>query len=203
MILSLVLGVQHIGLWNIFEKIKGVKRYIFQLLNILLIFSCSTPENIAEKALKEIGSGKYKNDSFGIGFEKLKMFDNTIYSKNEIENYCAEFGYSKSLDDVFFQTERIFDNYKFIDKKEKKIDLYNYISFHNKNYNDSIFRHNAILAFKDEPKFKLDSISCQYLEYENVPRYDLRYKIENKYILNVHVIDHPKDGLKISSFMYE
>lgn len=185
------------------NKYYDMKINILFLLIPFLIFSCSTPESIAEKALKEIGSGKYKSDSFGICFEKIKMFDNTIYSRDEIKNHCAEFGHSKSLEDVYFQTERMFNNYKFIDKKETKIDLYNYVLLRTNNSSDSLFKHHAILAYKDELKFKLDSMSCQYLKYENVSRYNLRYKIENKYILNIHVINHPEDGLKVSSFMYE
>lgn len=180
-----------------------MKKYTILFLILYLISSCSTPESIAEKALKEIGCGKYKSDSLGLGFEKLKMFDNTLYSNCEMENYYAKNGYKADLGDVYFQTERLFDNYKFIDKKETKIDLYNHILLRTNNSNDSLFKHHAILAYQDKPKFKLDSSSCQYLEYENVIRYDLRYKIENKYILNIHVIDHPKYGLKVSSFIYE
>lgn len=49
-----------------------MKIHILIILAVYLLFSCSNPESIAEKALKEIGSGKYKSDSYGICFQKLK-----------------------------------------------------------------------------------------------------------------------------------
>ena len=97
---------------------------------LLLCFaSCESPESVAEKALEEIGDGKYRfdldkifmgvnDDIFQHGFGKQCRSRRFLQGK-EIPN-----GYKN----LFFQTSYVFGEWKLIDKTEFPFDLHS-VSF--------------------------------------------------------------------------
>lgn len=192
------------------------------MFGVISLSSCSSPESVAEKALKEIGSGKYKKSLGIISTEKLTLFNqpNSVFERYEIKNCEAvDFGrvkyhanrvkYHANLVDIYFQTETLFERYQLIDKKQTQVGLYFYfempdpesMSEEEQKANLIVYKYYLDL-FKDNPTLEYTDNRIKAIEYNNVSKYILTYKLDNKYITEISVIKHPKDGLKVTSFIF-
>ena len=187
---------------------------IFLLLIGAIVCGCSTPESVATKALHEIGDGKYKSDALGISLAKISM-NNELFTDRYIESKLGE-EFSKYMGisgedsyseqrDYYFQTELLFDNVKLVEKKRSSIDLYRYSNW-------SRIKDTALLRYYEEiadsyEKTLKNPVRLDYvvagLEYENVPCYDLKFKVDNKYMASVLVIKVPQEGYRVGRVFFD
>lgn len=169
--------------------------------------SCSSPEKVAEKALQEIGNGKFVSSPLGFSIERIEMFTskNSIYSRRLIKSEIAEDIFEKGfttldeekLEKTLFEIDCLFNDFVFSSKIESTIDLYS-----------CIFN-----AKSEENKLMVDAFKkagWEYVETEtdfayipnhlrNIPFTMLKYKIDNKYIITVDVVKLPHEGYKVVS----
>lgn len=181
---------------------------------ILCLVSCDSPESVAEKALKEIGDGKYR-------FNMDKIFlgvNDDIFSLAFVHNAEAEdFLQGKKSDmeykNLFFQTSCVFGEWKLVDKIEFPMDLH-FASFresakqlgHEDWWND----HKELISMT------YDSVGSEYdnkmliyfsddaiVEKSKVVRITrLRYKVDNSLIVVIDVLKSDK-GFRVASFMWD
>ena len=192
-----------------------MKKVLILLMGIVLLQACSSPESVAEKALHEIGDGKYKKDMIGVNLNKTSMNEKLFtdayidsqlgeeFSKYEAVGYLGNLSLSE-LDDVFFQTEILFDNIKIVDKKESKMDLYVFYRRHSDSEEDiNVFKILESLNSSELKYFKSNGYCMAGLKYENVPCYELKYKVDNSRMVTVRVLKIPHTGYRVGSVMFE
>ena len=106
---------------------------IIALVTVSLV-SCSTKASIkavAEKALVELGNGKYAGDYLGRKYYNLKILDlfkSPYFADYEIENHKAsnfmengQTKYDRDLKEVFFETDILFNEIVFVEFKKRII----------------------------------------------------------------------------------
>lgn len=193
-----------------------MKKVLILLMGIVLLQACSSPESVAEKALHEIGDGKYKNDlvGFDVNFNKISMneklfTDDYITTKlgEEFSKYEAvgSMGYLKhyELRDLYFQTDILFDEIKLVEKDKGTIDIYFFHKRHGDSKEDINDFNTLESALRSVKNFKSNGYCMAGLKYENVPCYRLRYKVDNSRMTKVVVLKLPKKGYRVGSVMFE
>ena len=182
---------------------------------MLCLASCNSPESVADKALEEIGNGKYRFD-----LDKCFMGSNDdIFSMVLVHNAEAEdFLQGKKVlngyKNLFFQTSCVFGEWKLVDKIEFPMDLH-----------FAMFHEDAALfveipdwwnEHKEHITLLYDSIGGEYNGKELVyfsedaivekskatPITRLRYKIDNSRIAIIDVVKSDK-GYRVASFIWE
>ena len=172
----------------------------------ILLCGCSA-EGTANKALKELGSGKFA-EVLGFNEQKILMFGGkSIYSDIEAENSFAESGIvDNNLRYLLINTELLFSKFELVSSIEQKIKVYN--TSRKPREKNAVLRTYEFLKNIDkkneEFKIHFDSanneIGYSYLEYKDVPLFILRYKIEDTQLAEIHVIKHPENGYKVTYF---
>lgn len=191
-----------------------------ELICFLLFLSCSPTkkaEKVAEKALKEIGSGKYIKDMTGVNLNKITLFSNSdIFDNYEIQNYeASKFSEKKRIErdllmDAFFNTDVVFDHWELIEIRDIKIDLWRFVKKRSDENLDLLesygFDRKETLSMdslffetdKKKPQFEYNDSCYKYLDYKDVPVFILKYKLDNKYIATINVVKHPNYGYKVT-----
>lgn len=197
-----------------------MKLKLFITLSVLFFFSsCShQAESVADKAMKELGDGKYY-DQFGLGLSVIDLFhkEESLFSDVEARSITVkDKSYDFDLRENIITTDFLFSEYKLSSKKNRNVDLYDFTQkpakdtgSHNAPYEERLKYYEE---FKDimkkdasnEYKLCLDKnnteIGFSYLRYKNVPLHEFRYKLDNRYLADMHVINLPDKGLKVTMF---
>lgn len=180
------------------------KLYIIAFFFAILT-SCSSPERVAEKALKDFGNGLFASNIVGFSIEKNFMFldHGDVYSDFLIESNEAEnilnFGHKKDLDkDSYFMTDILFDDYILVSKEEYTRTLYDIAFISEK---DSLLSSETIELLKEYDREKTNfykEVNDYFLfKYDDIPYYVLKYKLDNKYLATIIVIKVPDKGYRV------
>ena len=178
-----------------------MKRFYFMVLCLVSLISCSSPERVAEKALKDFGNGLFVEGVVGLSPEKLFMFINhkDIYSRsliisNDVEEFLKTGTMKESDADNYFTTEIIFDNYKLMSKTEYASTLYSYSNYQDENEDiDRMMKEHR----RRQPTYYKEIDDYFIFKNDNVPHYELRYKLDNRYLATVIVIKIPDVGYRV------
>lgn len=178
-----------------------MKRFYFVAICLALLTSCSSPERVAEKALKDFGSGLFAEGVIGLSPEKLFMFTNhqdkysrCLMASNDVEEFLKTGSMKESDADDYFTTEVLFDKYELVSKREYISALYRYRN--HKEADENIDR--MMKEYYRELETYYKEIDDYFIfKEENVPHYELKYKLDNKYLATIIVVDIPKVGYRV------
>lgn len=196
-----------------------MKKSLILLFTMLTLLFCGCSEDhTANKAMKELGSGKYI-DVDGLNFEKIEMFSGSLYSDAEAKNQFAETGeYDLEYEKILINTDMLFSKFEMVSKNEIKVDLYGYLEKPKEGdtyskeytYDDDLRGYNMLKEFnrKEYKKIKtyIDTVNndvetgYSFLRFKDVPMYIFRYKVDYIYLTEMHVIKHPDDGYRVTYF---
>lgn len=181
---------------------------------LISLASCDSPESVAEKALEEIGNGKYRFD-----LDKCFMGTNDdIFSMALVHNAEAEdFLQNKKpynkYKNLFFQTSCVFGEWKLVDKIEFPIDLY-FADFresaksigHEDWWDDHkktiILRYDSVGGHHDDKELVVLTDDAIVEKRIAVPITRLRYKIDNSRIAVMDIVKNNKE-YRVASFIWE
>lgn len=187
-----------------------MKRSVLILLSLCTLLGCSSEleraKSVAEKGLTELGNGKYAGSYYGrtyINTEILKIFDSPYFSRygiddSEATDFIATGVVSNERKEArsFFSTDILFNDIVFVDSYMYKRDLYctDFFSRRISRYiedgrleREKEFQDIWITQHKDEPGFYQVGYDYCYIKYKDTPIYQLKYKLDNKYMATVYV----------------
>lgn len=205
----------------VFFRVNDMKRIISSITGIavLILFfsSCSSPNGVAEKALKLVGRGTFVPTSVDkyLGGEPMStiglftdygdIFDNALIDNSEAE-FFLENGYTRETPRrVYFNfSDVMFSKFELINKKEISYDIRSIIDY---SKFDGLTPE-AIQRLKDaynnlHKEYKEQGTIATWLEGEGVLTYILRYNLENKNIAEITVLKLPDKGYRVCSFRVE
>lgn len=185
------------------------------ILALLICFaSCDSPESVAEKALEEIGNGKYRFDLDKCFMGTIDdIFSMALVHNAEAEDFLQGKKVLNGYKNLFFQTSCVFGEWKLVDKTVFPFDLYSaslrsdVLYLEHEDWWDDHKEHITLLY---------DSIGGEYNGKELVyfsedaiveknkatPITRLRYKIDNSRIAIIDVVKSDK-GYRVASFIWE
>lgn len=181
---------------------------------LMSLASCDSPENVAEKALEEIGNGKYR-----FNLEKCFMgtnddvFGMDLVRNAEAEDFLQHKKPYSEYKNLFFQTSCVFGEWKLVDKIEFPMDLY-FADFRESakliGHEDWWDDHKeTITLLYDSIGSKYDGKQLVYLSDDaivekriSIPITRLRYKIDNSRIVVMDIVKSDK-GSRVVSFIWE
>ena len=188
---------------------------LFLFICTIALFGCSSPESVAEKALREIGNGKYRDLYAGINFNKLnmnkKLFTDAYITSRIGEEFCqfGDLGRYGNLEpsrqlDIFFQTDILFNDIKLVDKRMDIMDIYGFYKRDLGEYDDSIrdvmkdvYSSMENIYSREWDNFRSSVYGMGGIKYKNVKCYHLKYKVDNSRIASVLVIRLPDEGYRV------
>ena len=198
-----------------------MKKSLLLLLAIFVLCGCSQlnrAKNVAEKGLKELGNGKYAGEYFGgtyINMNILHLFDSPYFARYGMNDSEAEdfmktgFVRTERIEaEHFFETDRLFKEIVFVDSYMYTRDFYNtdFFTPRIKRYTEEgrldeerEWQEKMISYHKDAPGFFQVGLDYCYIQYKDVPFYQLKYKLDNKYMATVYVACVKGEKPKITS----
>ena len=200
-----------------------MKRIIILFLAIATLVSCSQTgkvKSVAEKALAELGNGKYAGEYFGkdyFNFNIICLYDSPYFANYEIDNYEAknfierrQTKYDRILKNDFFETDKLFNDIVFVDLKgpyARDIYFTNFFSSLSDNSFEAYggfekrkeLQEYCLRVDQDKPGFYKDGYDYCYIKHESVPFYKLTYKLDNKYLATVTVAVVEGEDPKVTS----
>ena len=191
-----------------------MKKVILIVLSIALLQACTSPESVSKKALRLIGLGTFKEHVQGIkSAEEITMFSdyNKVFTDALISSDVAEayrtIGYLKDKETRdYFVLSQLFDNFEFVSKEESYCELYGYTNYSElteiltEKVIERLKKADSRLYYDCEEK---NNITTYRISKNETPLYILRYKIDNKQIAAVIVVDVPKKGCRVGGFYFE
>lgn len=192
-----------------------MKKLITILLLAFIIVGCKkdigTPESAAEKYLSDLSS-----DLSEFGFYNARNHDNRSLALmiNEQADSIISGGKIPAMSELFdkyFQNDKLFHRWELIGKASDTVALYRVCDLTEKNGKIMLDAYMS-LERNSSKKIIHAEKAATFLDFENVPIYNLKYKIDpvhvdfdgDKYkVAYVGVIKHPEDGYKVVSFMWE
>lgn len=191
------------------------RNFILLFTMLTLIFCGCSEDHTANIAMKELGSGKYAEGN-GFNLEKFEMFSGSLYSDAEADNLFAETGeYDREYENFLINTDMLFSKFEKVSKNEIKVDLYGYEEKpkqkdSKENYKNDLNVYNILKDINrgnyKEIKTYIDTVNndvetgYSFLKFKDVPMYIYRYKIDDIYLADMHVIKHPDDGYRVTYF---
>ena len=200
-----------------------MRKILISIAAILALVSCSSEnevKTVAEKALTELGNGKYAG-KYLLGeyfnFNIIELFKSPYFADYEIENREAanfiekgQTTYVQDLKELFFETDLLFNEIVFTDYKElSPRDIYrtSFISQYSEEMAEKIggidklreSQEQGINLTKNHPGFYCVDYDYCYIAYENVPFYQLTYKLDNKYLATVTLAQVKGEKPKVTS----
>lgn len=186
-----------------------MKKGVILLCALCVLCSCSQldrAKNVAEKGLKELGNGKYAGEYYGssyINFNIIHLFESPYFARYGIYDSEAEdfiktgvVSSERKDADAFFETDLLFNDIVFVDSYMYKRDFYD-TGFFSRNIQryteegslekEKNFQETMISIHKDDPGFYQVGYDYCYIKYKDVPYYQLKYKLDNKYLATVYV----------------
>ena len=200
-----------------------MNRVVILSIVTALLVSCSPAASVkavAEKALVELGNGKYAGDYLGRNYYNLNILDlfkSPYFADYEIENHKAsnfmengQTKYDRDLKEVFFETDILFDEIVFVEFKQlHPRDIFDtrFISQYSEDFMNEYSsvqeykdrQTNMMEIYKDEPGFYKKDYDYCYIEHQDVPFYSLTYKLDNKYLATVTVARIKGEKPKVTS----
>lgn len=182
-----------------------MKRFYFIVLCLVSIISCSSPERVAEKALKDFGGGLFTADIISPSIEKINMFRDhgDVYSRflmgsDEAES-ILDLEYKKDSNiESYFMTDILFNDCVLVSKKEITTTKYGYSLL---SEDDPVLNPSTIQLLKEHnretPNFYKEVGDYFLFKYDDVPLCELKYKLDNKYLATVIVIKVPDVGYRV------
>ena len=192
-----------------------MKKIITILLLAFIIVGCKkdigTPESAAEKYLSDLSS-----DLSELGFYNARNHDNrslALMMNEQADSIIisGEIPAMSELFDKYFEDNKRFYRWELIGKASDTIALYRVCDLTEKNGKIMLDAYMS-LERNSSKKIIHTEKAATFLDFENVPIYNLKYKIDpvhvdfdgEKYkVAYVGVIKHPEDGYKVVSFMWE
>lgn len=201
-----------------------MKKLLLTFVCLTIMVSCGTNNKFVEKTLKDVGNGIYRSQQISnyLYWEHCPLFfgyseDDNPFSDIEIINTLIATP-SNTYNDMYrqltldyFNTNFIFEDIKFIDKQKTTINVYS-------RWNMPILAENNI-SEEEEKSLEVNNIIREraksyddykeyvdfytYRDYKEVPLYILKYKLDNKYLATIHLVDIPNKGLKITQLKIE
>lgn len=174
------------------------------------MISCSNPESIAEKGLKEVSSGKYVDIDGHLRFAREgKIFKNLLSSNDKAKAFIDGVDYHEIS---YFETDILFNHWELINKDKGTIDIYRFSDFTKDNgtkFEGQMYRSYIEIYGKEGTELqdgskliKINANGAAILEYKELPIYWLKYKIDKKRMATVTVLNHPEYGYCIVSFLW-
>jgi len=199
-----------------------MKNFFFPIpVFILLISSCSQQketqiiDKFANKAVSELGSGKYASE-FERYIPDMHLFDDdNYYSEAEADAHFATIGeYDLTYSNNLIDTDIPFNTLEIISRTQGKMDLYLFFPYPaeydmdiglNREERLKLYkRFKRFTKWKKDYKVHMDENNedkgFSYVSDKSVPVYYYRYKLDNKYTADLRIIKHPEDGLKVTYF---
>ena len=186
--------------------------------SLLFIASCSSPNSVANKALKLVGLGTFAPSDvdrylgYSYGFETINLFTdyNDIFDNALIDTdkalYFRKYGsYKETSKTAFFYfSNAIFEKWELVKEEEISYDLYGITDY--SRHGD--LSPEAIKAMKDylsssHADYKESGNIITYLVAKDAPAKILRYKLDNKFFANLTVIKVPDVGYRVCAFRIE
>ena len=170
-----------------------------------------TPEVIAEKYLSELSS-----DLSELGFYNARKHNSrsAVLIYNEQADSIINGGqiptYSE-LSKKYFQDDRYFYRWEYLDISTDTVNIYRVWDFTNMPEEERKTRLELLGKDSYWKPVKITDIAAVIIEYENVPKYTIRYKIDKTHIdfvgdkfkeAKVEVIKHPDKGYNVVSFTW-
>lgn len=185
-----------------------MKKTLFLITLLIALCGCSPQlsqvKRIAQKGLHELGSGKYAGECFGRTYINLnisKLFDSPYFSRYGLYSDDAQefikhgnLDFKVSEEEDFFETDVLFDEIVFVDSYQYTMDVYR-TSFFSRYHIDEDrleaqqeVQQRMIDIHKDDPGFFCTGYDYCYLVQKDAPKYQLKYKLDNKYLATVYVV---------------
>lgn len=190
-------------------KIKLVM-IIALLMSLASCKPTETPESVAEKYLCDLQS-----DLSELGFWNAVEHDNRSLALMENEQADSVISGGKipampELFDKYFQNNKAFSRWELLDMSECSVNLYRVFDLAKKT--DKIM-FDAYMSLEENTSKKVirSGNAATFLDFENVPLYKLKYKIDERHVdfvgdeycvATVGVIQHPEHEYKVVSFMW-
>lgn len=185
-----------------------MKKNIILITLLIAICGCSSQLNqvkrVAQKGLQELGSGKYAGNYYGqtyINTSIIKLFDSPYFSRYGLESRDAQefvkrgsMDFEESEEENYFETDILFDEIVFVDSYQYTTDVYrtNFFSqYHideDRLEDEQEMQQTMIDFHKDNPGFYCIGYDYCYLVQKDAPQYQLKYKLDNKYLATVYVV---------------
>lgn len=171
-----------------------------------------TPESAAEKYLNDLSG-----DLQRLGFYSAVSHDyfrSPALMLNEQADSIISGGYIPTLSelsDKYFKDDKVFYRWKFIEMSVDSIKQYEVWDFTEMIDAEKETRLDLLEKGHFGKLIKQTDVTAVVLEYENIPLYTLRYKIDSRHIdfkgeecsvASVGVIKHPEYGYRVVSFMW-
>ena len=182
-----------------------MKKVLLYGFIICSLISCSSPEKVAEKALRDFGSGLFTADIISPSIEKINIFRDhgDVYSRflmgsDEAES-ILDLEYKKDSNiESYFMTDILFNDCVLVSKKEKTTTKYGYNLL---SEDDPILtpstRQQLKEYYREAPNFYKEVGDYFLFKYDDVPVCELKYKLDNKYLATVIVIKVPDVGYRV------
>lgn len=203
-----------------------MKRLLTLVVCCISFISCSTPQSVAEKALDLVGLGtfygSFNNEEIFIFSKYGHLFDNCLIKNAQVEFLRNNGSMSNSIkDEQYFQVKTMFNTYELVSCDKYEMSLYNYINCSPKRELDNLIRYSgegvkytiddAIKICKNIKDAILELHSdfieideyLTYLEYKDIPFYELKYKIDNQSIAHMYILKIPEKGYRVCRLWFE
>ena len=193
-----------------------MKKLITLLLLASVIAGCKnnidTPESAAEKYLNDLSS-----DLSELGFYNARNHDNRSLALmiNEQADSIISGGKIPPMSELFdkyFEDDKIFYRWEFLEMSVDSIGQYQVWDFTEMSATEKSARIDLLNKGHIGKLIKQIDIAAVILEYENVPLYALRYKMDSRHIefkgeeyetATVKLIENPDKGYNIVSFTWD
>ena len=180
--------------------------------------SCSSPNSVADKALKLVGLGtfapsdvdRYLGHSYG--FETIKLFtdyddifDNALIDTDEALNF-RKYGTYKETNRAgfFYFSNAVFEKWELVKEDELTYDLYGITDYSRLgDLSPEVLKGMKDYESRSHEDFKESGNITTYLVAKDAPAKILRYKLDNKFFANLTVIKVPDVGYRVCAFRIE
>lgn len=193
-----------------------MKKAILIITLTVLIVGCKkeidTPESAAEKYLSDLSS-----DLSELGFYSAVNHDNrslALMINEQADSIISggEIPAMSELFDKYFQDDKIFYRWEFLDMSVDSISQYQVWDFTEMPDAEKSTRIDLLNKGHFGKPIKQTDVAAVMLEHENVPLYTLRYKIDSRHvdfvgdeysIATLGVIKLPEKGYKVVSLIWD
>lgn len=185
--------------------------FLALLISLTSCKSPETPESVADKYLCDL-----RSDLSELGFYSSVNHDNRSLALmlNEQADSIISGGKIPAMSELFdkyFQDDKLFHRWELMEKRNDTIDIYKVFDLTNETDATMLDAYLSMESYASKKIIRTEKATT-FLEFENVPLYQLKYKIDSVHIdfegdkykvAEVGVIKHPEDGYKVVYFVWE
>ncbi len=186
--------------------------------SLLLIASCSSPNSVADKALKVVGLGtfapsdvdRYLGNSYGSEILSLftdydDIFDNALIERDEAQNF-RKYGFYRRAErsNFFYFSNAIFEKWELVKEDDISYDLYTLVDYSQfEGVDENTIKSLRDYARNNHEDYQESGLVSTWMVAKNVPAKLLRYKLDNRFFANLTVINVPEKGYRVCAFRIE